>query len=81
MLFHSAVLQSQLAAEDIRSDGKGSVRMNFDAVPFTVFTEPEVAWVGLTEEAATRWGIDKVPATHDDRAATIRRDIWGRSHV
>ncbi|HET7640727.1 MAG TPA: hypothetical protein VFK47_18605 [Ktedonobacteraceae bacterium] len=26
--------------------------MNFLSVPFTVFTEPEIAWVGLTEAQA-----------------------------
>ena len=67
MLFHSAVRQSLVAAEDILAGGNGSGRMNFDAVPFTVFTEPEVAWVGLTEEAAAQQGIDAVAATYDYR--------------
>ncbi len=67
MLFHSAVRQSLVAAEDILSEGRGSGRMNFTAVPFVVFTEPEVAWVGVTAEAATRQGIDAVSATYDYR--------------
>ena len=67
MLFHSAVCQSLIAAEDILSDGQGPVRMNFASVPFTVFTEPEVAWVGLTEEAAARQNIGTVASTYDFR--------------
>ena len=67
MLFHSAVRQSLVVAEDILAGGNGSGRMNFDAVPFPVFTEPEVAWVGLTEDAAAQQGIDAVAATYDYR--------------
>ena len=67
MLFHSAVCQSLIAAEDILSDGQGPTRMNFASVPFTVFTEPEVAWVGLTEEAAARQNNGTVASTYDFR--------------
>ena len=80
MLFHSAVLQSLIAAEDILSEGKGSARMNFNAVPFTVFTEPEVAWVGLSEEAVAREGFDCVSSTYDyktDSRAQIFDEIEG----
>jgi dihydrolipoamide dehydrogenase len=67
MLFHSAVCQSLIAAEDILSDGRGTVRMNFASVPFTVFTEPEVAWVGLTEAEAARQNIATAASTYDLR--------------
>ncbi len=52
MLFHSAVRQSLVAAHNILGGGQALERMNFLSVPFTVFTEPEIAWVGLTEAQA-----------------------------
>ena len=80
MLFHSAVCQSLVAAEDILSDGRGTVRMNFASVPFTVFTEPEVAWVGLTEAAAARQNIATAASTYDfhtDSRAQIFDEMAG----
>jgi len=52
MLYHSAVRQSLVAAHNILAGGLSVDRMDFESVPFTVFTEPEVAWVGLTEQQA-----------------------------
>jgi dihydrolipoamide dehydrogenase len=46
MLYHSAVRQSLVAAHNILAGGLSVDRMDFESVPFTVFTEPEVAgWV------------------------------------
>ncbi|MHB1593627.1 MAG: dihydrolipoyl dehydrogenase [Streptosporangiaceae bacterium] len=57
MLFHSAVRQSLVAAHAILAGGQPVDAMNFEAVPMTVFTEPEAAHVGLTEaQAADRFG-------------------------
>ncbi len=57
MLFHSAVRQSLVAAHVILAGGQPVDAMAFEAVPMTVFTEPEAAHVGLTEaEAAERFG-------------------------
>ncbi len=57
MLFHSAVRQSLVAAHAILAGGQPVDAMNFEAVPMTVFTEPEAAHVGLTEaQAAERFG-------------------------
>jgi dihydrolipoamide dehydrogenase len=67
MLFHSAVCQSVIAAEDILSAGQSPARMNFASIPFTVFTEPEVAWVGMTEAEAARQNIAAVASTYDFR--------------
>lgn len=67
MLFHSAVTQSLIAAEDILSEGRGELRMNFGAVPFTVFTEPEIAWVGVGEAEAKARGLEVVSAVYDYR--------------
>ena len=52
MLYHSAVRQSLVAAHTILADGLPVDRMDFASVPFTVFSEPEAAWVGLTEQQA-----------------------------
>lgn len=52
MLYHSAVRQSLVAAHAISAGGLPVDRMDFESVPFTVFSEPEVAWVGLTEQQA-----------------------------
>ncbi len=54
MLFHSAVGQSLVAAHNILAGGQASRRIDFGSVPFTVFTEPEIAWVGLNEEQARK---------------------------
>jgi dihydrolipoamide dehydrogenase len=80
MLFHSAVAQSLVAAEDVLSEGRGPTRMNFASVPFTVFTEPEVAWVGLTEAEAARQNIATAISTYDfctDSRAQIFDEMEG----
>lgn len=57
MLYHSAVRQSLVAAHNILSGGLSADRMDFESIPFTVFTEPEAGWVGLTEkQACERYG-------------------------
>lgn len=58
MLFHSAVRQSLVAAHNILAGGQVLNRMNFHSVPFTVFTDPELAWVGLDADAARRQGLE-----------------------
>ena len=67
MLFHSAVCQSWIAAGDILNDGRGTVEMNFLSVPFTVFTEPEVAWVGMSDAEAARGGVKTAVSLYDYR--------------
>jgi dihydrolipoamide dehydrogenase len=52
MLFHSAVRQSLVAARCILAADQAVDRMDFESVPHTVFSEPEVATVGLTEAQA-----------------------------
>ncbi|CAB4243916.1 FAD-dependent pyridine nucleotide-disulfide oxidoreductase [Methylacidimicrobium sp. AP8] len=70
MLFHSAVYQSLVAADDILREGRGHQAMDFRSVPFTVFTEPEAAWVGLTEAEAEREGLETFGATYPYRSDT-----------
>lgn len=54
MLAHKATHEGRVAAEVIA--GKGSV---FDkkAIPAVVFTDPEIAWAGITETEAKRDGV------------------------
>ncbi|MDD2875956.1 MAG: dihydrolipoyl dehydrogenase [Acidiphilium sp.] len=75
MLFHSAVRQSMVAAHNILAGGQPVDRMNFHGVPFTVFTEPEVAWVGLDEPAAITAGLT-VATTRYDYVTDSRAQIY-----
>jgi dihydrolipoamide dehydrogenase len=74
MLFHSAVRQSLVAAHAILAGGQPVDAMDFEAVPMTVFTEPEAAHVGLTEAQATQRFGD-VDVTRYDYAEDARAQI------
>ena len=76
MLAHKAVHEAHVAAEVASGDGKAQ----FDArvIPSVAYTDPEVAWVGLTEDEAKARGI-KVkkglfPWTASGRAIANTRD-------
>ncbi len=55
MLAHKAVYEAKIAAEVIAGHKAG-----FDAltIPSVAYTDPEVAWMGLTENQAKQQGID-----------------------
>ena len=55
MLAHTASREGEVAVNDIlgRAD-----RMRYDAIPGVVYTNPEVAGVGLTESEAAARGVD-----------------------
>jgi len=55
MLAHAASAEGLVAAENALGGNRG---MNYDVVPFGVFTFPEVACVGLTEGQARERGSD-----------------------
>ena len=62
MLAHKAVHEAHVAAEVIAGELKGDealARAAFNArvVPSVAYTDPEVAWVGLTEDQAKAQGI------------------------
>jgi dihydrolipoamide dehydrogenase len=79
MLFHSAVRQSVVAAHNILAGGQPAERMDFESVPATVFTEPEVASVGLTESQAKDRGM-AAAAERYDYAVDSRAQILGEAH-
>jgi dihydrolipoamide dehydrogenase len=56
MLAHKASHEGKVAAEVVAGDGGAS----FDprAIPSVAYTDPEVAWMGLTEAAAREQGIE-----------------------
>ncbi|MGH7311253.1 MAG: dihydrolipoyl dehydrogenase family protein, partial [Candidatus Rokuibacteriota bacterium] len=74
MLAHRAMRQGKVVAEAIA--GRPAAFDNV-AVPAVVFTDPEVAWCGLTEAAAEGAGravkIARFPWAASGRAATVGR--------
>ncbi len=72
MLAHLASRQGEVAVENILGH---PVAMDYRAVPNCVFTLPEIAGVGLTEEAAKAEGLDyevsRFPFSASGRALTI----------
>ena len=76
MLAHKAVHEAHVAAEVAAGDAKAQ----FDArvIPSVAYTDPEVAWVGLTEDEAKARGIavkkGLFPWTASGRAIANGRD-------
>jgi len=71
MLAHKAEEEGIAAAEYIKS-GHGHV--NYDTIPAVVYTHPEVAWVGKSEQelkaAGVQYKIGKFPFLANSRAKT-----------
>jgi len=83
MLEHKAVHEAHVAAEVIAGEQKGdhelaSAAFNARVIPSVAYTDPEVAWVGLTEDQAKAEGvkIEKglFPWTASGRAIANGRD-------
>lgn len=74
MLAHKAAAEARVAVEAIAGEKTG-----FDpkAIPGVVFTDPEIAWCGLTETQAKEQGLDvtvsKFPWAACGRAVTLNR--------
>jgi dihydrolipoamide dehydrogenase len=83
MLAHKAVHEAHVAAEVIAGELQGnkelaSTAFNARVIPSVAYTDPEVAWVGLTEDQAKAQGV-KVkkglfPWTASGRAIANGRD-------
>ncbi len=71
MLAHKAMYEGKIAAEVIA--GQPSA-FDVRAIPAVVYTDPQIAWAGLTEEDARREGItvavERFPWKFSGRAAT-----------
>ncbi|PID79168.1 dihydrolipoyl dehydrogenase [bacterium DOLZORAL124_64_63] len=74
MLAHKASREGKVAAETIAS---GDAVMDNRAIPAVVFTDPEIAWSGLTEREAEEQGIKvnvgRFPLSALGRARTLGR--------
>jgi dihydrolipoamide dehydrogenase len=83
MFTHVGKYQGRIAAMDILGQ---PARADYRAVPRVVFTDPELAAVGMSEQAAREAGIDAVTATIDiptsvARAYTYEREPQGTFSV
>jgi len=83
MLAHKAVHEGHVAAEVIAGELLGDAKLakaQFDArvIPSVAYTDPEVAWVGITEDEAKAKGIKfkkgLLPWTASGRAIANGRD-------
>ena len=76
MLAHKAVHEAHVAAEVAAGDDKA--RFDARVIPSVAYTDPEVAWVGLTEDEARTQGIQVkkglFPWTASGRAIANGRD-------
>lgn len=80
MLYHAAVKESVVAAWNILH-GLPVYEINFLTIPATLFTEPEAAYVGITEDEAKAKGIPYTVVRYpleDDAYAQIMgvREGW-----
>ncbi len=75
MLAHHAVHQAKIAVETLL---ELDTTATTDFVPAVVFTDPEIAWVGLTERAAREAGTAYRPAVYP-WAASGRAQAIGRT--
>ena len=55
MLAHKAMEEGMMAVERIHGE---KVEVNYDTIISVIYTHPEIAWVGMTEEQAKEQGID-----------------------
>lgn len=72
MLAHVASMQGMIAAENIAGH---PAEMNYEAVPSAIFTYPEIATVGQTEQAlkasGTNYKVSKFPFSANGKALAL----------
>ena len=74
LLAHTASREAEVAIANILG---GDETMSYAAIPGVVYTMPEVAGVGLTEEQAEGAGILKLPMAYAGRYVAENEDITG----
>jgi mercuric reductase len=77
MLTPIAQYQARIAIEDMFGDG--SRRADYSVLPTAIFTDPELADIGLTETQASEQGFDVEVVKHPLRALT-RAQYTGAKH-
>jgi mercuric reductase len=77
MFTPTAQYQARLAVEDMF--GNGSRTADYSALPTTIFTDPELGGIGLTEAEANEQGFDVGVGSHPLRAVT-RAQYFGAKH-
>ena len=55
MLAHKATEEGMMVAENIAGE---SIEIDYERIPAVIYTHPEIAWVGLTEEQANDNGLE-----------------------
>jgi dihydrolipoamide dehydrogenase len=74
MLAHKATHEGRIAVEAIAGE---AAAYDYRAVPAVVFTDPEIAWCGLTQTEAKKQGrevkVERFPWAASGRAATLGR--------
>jgi len=72
MLFHVAVLEGWIAAQNILEGNRKIYTVDYHAIPYAVYSDPQVAWTGLWKEDAIKCGYDisikRYPFKRDSRA-------------
>ena len=75
LLAHKAYYEGKVAAEVIAGEKSAS---DYQAMPYAVYTEPEIAGTGLSEEEAEEQGFDvrtgRFPLGGNGRAVTMESD-------
>jgi dihydrolipoamide dehydrogenase len=78
MLAHKASHEGKLAAEIIADREQAKAAFDARAIPSVAYTDPEVAWMGLTETEAGKQGIEYekavFPWAASGRALAMARD-------
>ncbi len=78
MLFHVAVLEGWITAQNIIEGGRPVVEINYNAVPYAVYSDPQVAWTGMWKEDAIKAGF-QVEVKRFDLSKDSRAQIDGFS--
>ncbi len=72
MLAHKGTEEGIMVAERIKGE---SARVNYDTIPWVVYTSPEIAWVGKTEKqlkaAAREYKVGAFPLSASGRAQAM----------
>ena len=69
MLAHKASEEGIMVVERIKGH---KAQMNYDLIPSVIYTHPEIAWVGKTEQSLKAEGVEVNVGTFRSRPAAVR---------